>query len=290
MTESKQDLKSINAPLYGYLKALYLSFFSQRLYKDVGNRWRGYGVVYLLLLLAILSIPISLRIMLDFNEYFNQNLIEPLRKLPPIMVQNGEVNFDKPMPYIIKNEKGEPIVIIDTEGKFKTIFNQFPKLAILITKNKIYHRIIRPRLFFANEAPLPDEVAVQPLSKESNEIFVAKDWLETSGVLKFKYFAMMVIYPLVLCFFFVFYLSTLLVFAFLGQLLARMFFDLKLKFKESCRIFAVASTPQVALFMMLLSTEFLFPGIGFVCIALQSIYFCYGVIAVKRSRSALVYR
>ena len=40
----KNKLKLIDAPVYRYWDALYMSFYSRRLYVDVGKRWRGLGI------------------------------------------------------------------------------------------------------------------------------------------------------------------------------------------------------------------------------------------------------
>jgi hypothetical protein len=46
---------------YGRLQAVYLSFFSGDLYRDVANNWTGIGLVYLLLLLAAAWLPSAVR-------------------------------------------------------------------------------------------------------------------------------------------------------------------------------------------------------------------------------------
>lgn len=290
MTETKSNLRALDSPLFGYFKAMYLSFYSQRLYRDVGNRWRGFGITYLLLIIALLIIPLTFRFMMNFNYFFNQELIEPIKKLPPLVIQKGQVQFDKPMPFMVKNREGKVISIIDTTGKIKKITEQYPDLSILITKDKIHYRAIQPQYFIQTASPMPTKIAAQSLPKETNEVFDGKDWLKTAGILKLKYFAMLLMYPLFLSFFFTFYLITLLIFAFLGQLLARMFFDVKLKFSEACRLFSVSATPQIVLFFILFTFNAMFQAMGFLFVCLQAIYFFYGVIAVKRSRMALVHR
>src|SRR5476651_2545843 len=61
VAKEKNKLKLIDAPVYGYWKALYMSFYSRRLYVDIGKRWHGFGLVYLLLAIAVLSLPFALR-------------------------------------------------------------------------------------------------------------------------------------------------------------------------------------------------------------------------------------
>ena len=42
---------------YSIFHPLVLSFFSKSLYRDVGKNWRGTGLLYLLLIIALLWIP-----------------------------------------------------------------------------------------------------------------------------------------------------------------------------------------------------------------------------------------
>ncbi len=53
VSKIKNKLKPIDAPAYGYWKALYMSFYSTRLYVDVGKRWRGIGLLYLLFFVVV---------------------------------------------------------------------------------------------------------------------------------------------------------------------------------------------------------------------------------------------
>ncbi|HEL8434089.1 TPA: hypothetical protein U0D75_002421, partial [Legionella pneumophila] len=87
VAKEKNKLKPIDAPIYSYWQALYMSFYSKRLFVDVGKRWRGIGLIYLLLVVAICSIPFSIRIASDFNKTFNQQIIQPLLQLPTVYVQ-----------------------------------------------------------------------------------------------------------------------------------------------------------------------------------------------------------
>lgn len=50
MSEQNKVLRKVDAPFYNYWQAIVLSFFSSRLYVDVGKRWKGLGFRYLLLI------------------------------------------------------------------------------------------------------------------------------------------------------------------------------------------------------------------------------------------------
>ena len=65
-----QQLKNIDSPNYTYWQALYKAFYSWWLYVDVGKRWKGYGFLYLLLAVAVFSMPVSLKAIFDLKRSF----------------------------------------------------------------------------------------------------------------------------------------------------------------------------------------------------------------------------
>jgi hypothetical protein len=289
MSKKNQSMRVIDAPMYNYWQALYMSFYSGRLYVDVAKRWRGFGVLYLLLVIAITSIPLSLRIVYDFNQYFDEQMILPLTKIPPLYVQNGGVLFDKPMPFFIKNKAGAVVAIVDTTGKVKSIDSTYPQLSILITKNKLYFRPPRFHLFFdAPKEMRPEDTFVQPVDKASNEVFDAKAWISSSGIMTLKRMTELFVYPLVMMFIFGLYVVLMLALAFLGQLFAVIIFKFKMPYKMAARIFLVASTVQIVVFFTLLTSNVVIPGIGFLYMVLLAVYFNYGILCVKRESTKMV--
>lgn len=285
----KQRLRPVDAPFYSYWQGIYLAFYSSRFYVDVAKRWRGYGVLYLLLVVAIALIPLSARVIVYFNNYFDEQLVLPLKKLPPLYIQNGKVEFDKPMPYRIKNSAGETVAIIDTTGEVKEIDASYPELTLLITKDKIFFRPPQFRLFFTNPAELKgDKIYAQSLSKGSNEVFMGKDWVASSGILKLKWVAELLVFPLLTCFVFGLYATTMLFLAFIGQLFAITIFKFRLSFKDACRLFLVASTAQTFIYFGLLAAHISISWGGIFYIILLAFYFSYAVLAVRRESKKVV--
>ena len=79
--------------IYRYFRALYLSFYAPALYVDVVKRWQGVGIGYILMVIAIGSIPLSSRIIIEFNQYFEEKILLPLQVLPKINIKKGHVLF-----------------------------------------------------------------------------------------------------------------------------------------------------------------------------------------------------
>jgi hypothetical protein len=289
VSKNKTILRVIDAPLYRYWQALFMAFYSRRLYVDVAKRWRGYGILYVLFVVALLCFPLSARITYQFDRYFEEKVMSPLKALPVLQIQNGNIVFENPMPYVVKNNSGKIVAMIDTTGGTKDMSALSPDLTILFTKNKIFFRPPTLQLFFyTRHTGKGNDVYVQELNKDSNEIFVPKDWALSSGILKVKWMVELLIYPLLTGFIFGIDVVVMLFLAFIGQLLSIIIFKYKMSLKDSCRLFLVAATPQMITFVLFLTASIRSPGGGFLYLVLLSVYFSYAVLSVKRESTRIV--
>ncbi|WP_133127814.1 DUF1189 family protein [Legionella nagasakiensis] len=293
MGKRTQQLRTIDAPIFRYWHAMYMSFYSRRLYVDVSKRWHGFGLTYLFLVLMIACVPLSIRIIVDFRQFLDEQVLFPLEELPPLYIQDGQASFDKPMPYTIKNKQGEIVLIVDTmstKADLPKLTRNYPKLNVLITKNKLYFRPPRPRFFFNSDTQMPtNSFYEQSFSNYENEVFVGQEVMKSTVISRIKWMAEFLIYFLLFSIFYSIYLVLTLTLAFLGQVFAQVLFNVKIKYKESCRLFAVAATPQIVLFLMIaFAGNLMFPGMGVFSIGLLAIYYCYGVIAIKSERNKMV--
>ncbi len=283
MRKKHSDIRLTDKPIYRYWQALFLSFFSSKLYVDVVKRWKGFGFRYFAFVIAFCIIPFSVRLMLNLNQYFNDQ-IYVIEQIPFIPIQEGRVKFDKPMPYFIKNKIGEVIAIIDTTGKIQTVSEQYPNISVLITQNKLFYRPPALYLFFMGHKKLSAQPAsIQDLSDEN---FISFD--DNTPLKRLKWFILVVIYPIVLSFFLTFFYLLLLILAVLGKSFSRIFFKVDLNFKQSSRLLTVASTPQFIIFFTLAALNWFFNGIGVLLTIVLALYFSYGAIAVKRFSKKMV--
>jgi len=290
MTQKKQGIKSLDAPNYGRLNALYMAFYSRKLYADVGMRWRGLGLTYMLLLVAIFAIPLSLYLINKLNDFYDDQLLYPLTHLPTIVIQDGQVQFDKPMPYFVKNDKGDIIAAVDTTGQIKTITNKYPQLRVLITKDKIFYH--QPSVAFFNSeqnakvAQFP--VQEQSLKNQENAIISGSDLAGIPGITHLKFIFDIFVYPALTGFVYSVFACMLLAFALLGQLFAKAIFKHEISYSQSARLMMVASTPVIALYFVVIGFGLALPGgSGIINAAVLAIYFSYGIISVKRESKKL---
>lgn len=281
-------MKSVDAPVYGYWAALYRSFYSTQLYLDVAKRWTGYGLRYFLLMMILWCIPMSGWMMLSFNRTYDAQVIDPLSMIPPVYIQNGIASFDKPMPYLVKNNKGQVIVIIDTTGEVND-FSDYPHLAILVNKTKMSVKVPMPKI------PISDvlkEAGEQPLvetfDKQSSFILNGPDLIKLDLFASWRHMILLIIYPMALSLFFFLFLVLLLIMASLGKLIALTFFSQKLTFKQSCRLVFITSTPMMLLLLGLLLSNMTFQGYGFLLLAIFVPYYCFSVCVLKWNSKKMV--
>ncbi len=291
--KAKQELRKVDQSHYNVWQTLYMALYSSKLYIDVSKRWKGFGILYVFLLLALAAIPLSTRVIIDYAHYFDQEIIYPLESLPPLYIQKGQVKLEKKIestnPYLVKNSQGKTVAIIDTTGAMKEIDKKkYPDLSILITKNELHVSVKQPQLFFTQDRPSTATDLVQSFNKDDNEVFIGKDWVQTSGMVQLKWVPMLLVYPIIVMFFFVIYYSLFLILAFLGQVFAKVFFDMRLYYKQACRIFAVAATGQVYFFFLMMTTGNLFTGLGLVYVAIMTVYFSYAIVSIKRGSNKMV--
>ncbi|QDP72605.1 DUF1189 domain-containing protein [Legionella israelensis] len=289
MKKEKAGLKPIDKPVFGYWQALYRAFYSSRLYVDVGKRWKGFGFLYLLLVIVLFSIPLTVQTIAYFNRFYTQQIVEPLRKIPTLYIQNGEVNFDKPMPYFVKNEKGKVQVIIDTTGTISNLSQNYPEASILITKNKLYFRTPQsPLQYTLQDSSDSQSVYVEKLDKNMNQVFNGEEWLKNSQVISLKYLFIALVPPVVIGFFYVMFAIFIPVLALLGQVFSQVFFTFKISFKQSCRLLMVAGTPAILFFLVVLSLPIRIPAAGLILLIILSIYFAFALMFLKRESRRVV--
>jgi hypothetical protein len=287
--QQQRAVQSVDTRLYSSWQALYRSFYSFRLYADVGLRWKGFGFRYLLLLIGLLCIPVGVKLQYVFNDYYTHHVIEPLALLPDIVVKKGTVFFDKPMPYYVRNAAGDVVAIIDTTKKVQRFPEKYPELHLLITKHIIFYRY-QPSVVTNTTSG----VYIPPVFKEQH--LTSEDSLTMSGdalmhlpILKRLHlmFSLM-LYPGVVGGSYAVIAGFLFMFASLGQIAASTVMKCKLSYKQSSRLMMVAATPMLFVVFGLFIANKSLPASALIHGVLLIVYFCFGVLGVKRATRALV--
>ncbi len=279
------QLRRLFSTLSQYSKALYASFYSSILYTDVVKRWRGFGMGYLLFIIMLGAIPLSGRVIVAFNHFFKEDILFPIQALPLLTIQNGELTYTQPMPYLIKNNKGEVVSIIDTTGAVSEMNQEYPQLRVLITKNKMDFRPAGYKQFLGlAKNTMRNPIYTYSFDKGLNGVLSGTEWIDSTGISKLNTLMQIMVFPSVIIFYFGAFGIVVLLLSGLVQLYADIFFNLKLPFKASCRLLAVAATPTLALFFFIRCLDFALSGMSWVYGVLLLSYISYGLYSVKWQR------
>ncbi|WP_367605908.1 DUF1189 family protein [Legionella sp. W05-934-2] len=270
---------------YNYWQALVLSFFSDLLYWDVYKRWRGIGLLYLLLMTWVFCIPFSIKYMIGMDHFFNDVIIKPFQKIPDIPYVSGKLKFDKKMPYFIKNDRGQVETILDNTGSIKK-FDQstYPSLRFLFLDDRVYYTIPDAFKYFEDrDYQRVTEVKEIKMPSDTSFVFNGESFLKAYQIRGLKMLTLTVIYPVVAATYFTVALIFLLAFAMMGQIVSQTIFKVQLYYKQSCRLLFVASTPAFFVLQIMAVCGYNRSMMGYVWLALVATYFSFAIIFVKRN-------
>ncbi len=247
---------------YSIIHLPLLSFFSKRLYRDVGQNWKGANLSYLFLLLAICCIPPALSLRKTMIQSLDSNQVKIINQLPDIRIKNGRVEVDQNEPYLIKNN-GKTVAIIDTTGSMNYIADD--QVMALLTENKL---ILRRGENQFNTLDL-SQISEFHLNKQ-----IANQWIQMT-----KQSLAPISYGIFLLLSYTFAVLLILLIAVVGLILSTAMHS-SLKFSGLLRIAATAATPSIIL--MTISTALGQTISGLIYAAVTLIYLLAGIISCTK--------
>jgi len=103
---------------YAPLQALVLSLFSPAVYRDVALNWRGIGLGYLFLLLALTWVPSMGMLQAEIDEFATDVAPTLLAQLPTITIKDGEASIDATEPVVMRDPRnGAVLAVLDTSDE-----------------------------------------------------------------------------------------------------------------------------------------------------------------------------
>lgn len=258
--------------LFSLLKAIPLSFYSRSLYQDIGRNWRGLGLTYLLLLVALTWLPYTY-VWHKAVVYFADNTAPAIiTQLPTIHVAQGKLTTDQLKPYLIKDLKtAETLAIIDTTGQYTSL--DHTSAVLLVTSDKLLYR------------SAPDKTTEHSLSGIQNNYRLDQATI-TANLNELKtYFAIICFIVGTLGFFILRVIQTLL-----GSIIGAILANAKtvlLPYSAVMRLSAVALTPAIIFATVLdfMHRAFPYQGLAKVVIALIYIYFAIKANATEKQEA-----
>jgi hypothetical protein len=223
---------------YSNFRALLLSFYSRDLYREVARTWKGAGLLYQLLVVALATVVVAIRLHIaiaQFQARYAQGVVE---QIPAITIAHGVVSVNVPTPYTIRDPKdGKTLAIIDTTGQVTSLTGT--EARVLLTRDKLVMK------------KGATETRVYDLSRVENfrmDRARATRWLSLFA----GWFALACA-PFMLAWFYLVRLILMLIFAAIALLAARVM-RTDIGFAAAMRLTAVALTPAALLEVVLNAT------------------------------------
>ena len=269
MTQATPATSSLRQRRYPYLIAILRACFTADLWRDVRQNWRGIGVLYMFLLLAITWAIACITPLRSVNDFLEVDAPRFIRQVPPITIEDGVVYVDAPEPHVIKDPyTNATLAIIDTTGETTALPEDSP--AFLLTENSL---IVRQS---AAETRTYDLSQVESFAIDQTRL---NGWL---GTVRRWYIP--TIYVVLLTFSFIWRIILMLAGGGIGMLMARIM-GLRLDYAAAVRLSAIAMTPGILLSTFLSLTNLRWPGFHTVLFGI-ALFVVYLALALRANRPA----
>lgn len=236
---------------YSLLKSIFMSCYDRSVYQDAKTHWRGIGVTYLLLLMAVVWLPLTFRFHQGLNSFISEQILPVTEQMPTITVKRGELTMDRPAPYVVHlavenqlpsfvvqsdggysvhdQSKKQPYLVIDPSGRYQSLKDT--PAQVLVTKHAMMMR---------EEG---GEVKSVQFTDETNFTLTpqrAREWLETANQwLPAIFYVMMVFLSLL------YRLLVVLGYGLVGHWIIARSLKITMDYQAATRLAALAVTPSV---------------------------------------------
>ncbi|HET6247622.1 MAG TPA: DUF1189 family protein [Tepidisphaeraceae bacterium] len=257
---------------FGKLAAIFLSFFSAELYRDIGRRWRGIGFWYLVLLMLLTCIPTGIEVQYKFREFVKSDMSGLIDTFPTITYDSKhEISVAESDPYLWKDPKtGEVILYVDTTGKFD--LPQGAKAPVKLSKTQLIMR------------QSPGETRTYQLSQyPPGPLVIDKNLLNRWAGIAQRYIGLGV-FGFLFVFSVIGHFIQILIYGLIGLIFCAMF-GARIDYAALLRMSAVAITPAVILGTALELSGVNFRGENWLYFALEMLVLGLAVKANAAGRS-----
>lgn len=251
---------------YNALQAIYMSFYSRQLYRDVAANWGAYSFLYLLFILALSWIVMTVQIQTGLNRIYTKASDEFVMQIPVMTIKNGKMSTPEARPYFVKDLKNhEDIAIIDTTGKYTNL--ETAKVDLLVTSKEV---ILKPK---------PNEIRIDQFPANLN--MVIEPQVVNQYVKGYVDYAWVLLFPAFLLISFFYRVIQALIYSLFGKIFAKVK-KIHLSYGKILQISLVSITP-----VLVIAPIFNFFGIvvvysGLFYFLLGMIYLFFGINANKK--------
>lgn len=250
---------------YNFLQAIYMSFYSKKLYRDVANNWGGKTFFYLLMLVIISAAVysyITQNLIKEGYQYYSAQLAP---QIPSLTFKNGKLSTPENRPYFIVNPNNkENLAVIDTSGQYTSA--EQAQTSLLITQTQaITHSDNQSKTY-----TFPEDFNSE-VTPGTIDYFIER-------LLGYTWIIFFIVF---IFFFYIYRIFQALIYALIGKIFASLF-RVQIAYGQIVQIMMVAITPVIILsaiqhiFLIKLNHEML------IYFLLAMLYLFYGIMANKK--------
>lgn len=251
---------------YNILQAIFMSFYSRNLYRDVANNWGGKAFLYLFLILALSWTGFVYLMQQAINQGYAKNADEIVNQVPVLTIKDGVISTPENHPYIITDpESKNKIAVIDTTGQYKTLDDA--KTSILILQKEVITQS-KPNEIRTDKIPSTLNIVIYPQTVNS----YVKHYLGYAWIFFFVFF---------LIGSYIFRLIQACFYALIG-LIFKAIFRVDITYGQIVIIAMVAITPVIVINTILDLIDITIPHQLLINFVLAMLYLCLGIVANKK--------
>lgn len=248
---------------YNIFQAIFMSFYSKQLYRDVAQNWGGKSIFYLFVLLILVWIADTVVFQAGLNQIYSRYAESIVAQTPILTIKNGVISTPENKPYIITEPvKNKPIIIIDTSGQYTDI-NQTQAI-MLVTPTQVITKT------------KPDEIRATKINQSLNSVIDPHEI--NLVIMKYIDYVWIAFLPLVVIFSFIYRIIQALLYSILGKIMSAIF-GVPLTFGQVMSITIVALTPVIVLSTIFDYFSINYPHEYLSYFVLSIAYLLYGIVA-----------
>jgi hypothetical protein len=248
---------------YNIFQAIFMSFYSRNLYRDVALNWGGKTFLYLLMLLSLSWIYFVVQVQIVVNQQYEKQSDKFISQIPVLIFKNGKVSTPEPQPYyIVDPYSHKNIAIIDTTGKYTSLDQA--NVPMLLTQTEF---LTQQKDNSTKTYKLPDKFNYVMDPKALNSYMI--EYVRYAWVLTFIF---------VVIGSFIYRIIQALLYGLIGKFFSSMV-SVPLKYGQIMQITLVAVTPAIILGTIQGILKIYIPYIWIAYFLLSLFYIFYGILA-----------
>jgi hypothetical protein len=253
---------------YNIFQAIYMSFYSKDLYRDVVSNWGGMAFLYLLLIVALSCIGAVYQAQVGINFVYLQNSAPIVAQTPVVTIKSGVLSTPENRPYFIRSSDNQIIAIIDTSGKY-TELAQAQGGALITAKQMMIPNDNNPNSMKVYTYPATFNAVIDPSTINAH----IQDYIGYSWIVLFILFVIGA---------YIYRVIQSLIYALIGKLICA-YVKTSLAYEKLILISLVAITPALILCTILEFCWVFIPHRLLLYFIITLVYLTFGIIANKPS-------